>query len=89
MLHSVKNGSLPIKLIVDICQGFYSDEAAKRILYEATEGVRKSCIRYKKYTGPDKLRNNLMDIVTVLQSLEIKDIPSFVVLDLANVPPLT
>ena len=30
-----------------------------------------------------------MDIVTVLQSLEIKDIPSFVVRDLANVPPLT
>ena len=87
-----KMDTLPIKLIVDICQGFYSDEAvtsAKRILYEATEGVRKSCIRYKKYIGPDKLRNNLMDIVTVLQSLEIKDIPSFVVRDLANVPPLT
>ena len=87
-----KMDTLPIKLIVDICQGFYSDEAvtsAKRIVYEATEGVRKSCIHYKKYIGPDKLRNNLMDIVTVLQSLEIKDIPSFVVRDLANVPPLT
>ena len=83
---------LPVDYILKLCQGFYNDDAivtAKRILYNNTEGIRKSCIRYIKHKGQNKIQDDLKDIVTVLRSIELRDMPEFVAKDLSNLPPLT
>ena len=83
---------LPVDFIVKLCVGFYSDDEiyiAKRTLYDTTEGIRKNCGRYKKHIGPNKGRDDLIDIMTVLRSIELSDMPVFVARDLCNLPPLT
>ena len=82
---------LPVDFVVKLCVGFYSDDEiyiAKRTLYDTIEGKRKNCGRYKKHIGPNKGRDDLIDIMTVLRSIELSDMPVFAARDLCNLPPL-
>ena len=75
-----------------LCVGFYSDDEiyiAKRTLYDTTEGKCKNCGHFKKHIDPHKGKDDLIDIMTVLWSIELSDVPVSVARDLCNLHPLT
>ena len=87
-----KMRTLGTDLIVKVCKEFYSSEditKGKDHLYTVTEPVRNSRQRHvKRRPGPDSSSSDLMDILKLLHSLELEDIPIYVTKDLGNLPPL-
>jgi hypothetical protein len=87
-----KMRSLPVDNVIKLCLDFYSPEqieSSKLKLYTHTESCRDSRSRFIKRIGDRKSKDNLQDIVKVLLSLELEDIPSYLAQDLSRIPPLS
>jgi hypothetical protein len=72
-----------VKIVVD----FFSDaeiEEGKNVLFASCASDQRNKVR----RGPEKSSNNVSDMIAVLQKLNEKDIPRFVVHDLSRIPPI-
>ncbi len=86
-----KMQKIPTDYIISLCTEFYSAEAiatGKQLLFNDTEHIRDSKLRYVKRTGSDKKKNDIIDIMKVFNSIEVKCLPTYAASDLNNLPPL-
>ena len=83
---------LPPSAIIQLKTSFYSDEeieVAKKRLFDLCAGRGTvGVVRYSVKKGPKKSQNNIEDMIKLLNERG-NDIPSFVALDLARLPPIT
>ena len=91
MLCFVQNkiDTLPPMSIGDLCTATFTEhdiEASKRRLFKLC--ADDSCTRMRKRIGPKRRAQNIEDIIRLLQE-KGTDIPTFVALDLAKLPPVT
>ena len=78
--------------IVKLCSDFYSDAAvtaSKEKLFQDTEDLRPSRMRYIKRIGENKKIQDLQDILNVFRALPGRSTLSYVARDLGNLPPLS
>ena len=86
-----KRRYVPNDNIVRLCSNFYTEDAvekAKDLLYSAWDDPDH---RKKPRKGPKKTPNNITDMLDHLQLMDEKSIaiPTYVALDLSNLPPIS
>lgn len=87
-----KVDSMPTDLIIKLVCDFYDEkeiESAKKMFFDLTDDDRPSQMRNIKRQGPNKNTNNVTDIISLFQSLEVDRVPVFVARNLSNLPPIS
>ena len=83
-----KMDTVPMDVLVKICSDFYpSDEIqkAKQLLFNLVAVPGTRC---RNHIGPKKDVEDVRDMIKLLLSAEISDIPIFLALDIQHLPPL-
>ena len=78
---------MPQDLLIKVTSEFYTDkdiESAKNLLFD----LCVKDVRNKIRKGADKRKQNIADIVSVLQRLNVNEMPRFVVHDLSRLPAI-
>ena len=83
-----KMDSLPFELIVKIASDFYDDETISQAKIVLFQEVSHPSTRYRQCRGESKSYEDIRDMLKLLLSVQLEDIPIFLALDLSNIPPL-
>ena len=81
--------SLGFDILVKVASDFYSHEVirdAKKLLFDL---VSVSQMRHRVCIGPNKAKEDIRDMLKLLLSAELDQVPMFLAFDLSQLPPMT
>ncbi|XP_070537508.1 uncharacterized protein [Ptychodera flava] len=81
---------MPTDILSKVCCDFYEDsqiENSKKELFDLCSSATST--RFRRRQGQNKKLNNVQDILNLLHEVDPEVIPSFVAVDLGNLPPIT